>query len=148
MTTLAQTVAGTTLKISAGVPATQDGAGFAALSYTAVAEITDIGSLGKDYTLVTHNPIGDRKTYKFKGSYNNGSLSLKLAKAITDAGQVLLLAASNSDAYYSFQITTQDSRDMYFQGTVMSFMTQVGSVNSILGAEVKVEIVSDIFETA
>ena len=150
MTTKAQTVAGTTISISASLPATYDSTGFAALSYTALGEVTDIGSLGKDYTLVTHNPVGDRKTYKFKGSYNNGSLSLKLAKttlASTDAGQTLATTASGSDASYSFKITLQDASDMFFTGKVMSFMTSIGGVNSILGADIKVEIDSDIVET-
>lgn len=67
MTTLAQTSAGTTLKISASLPATYDSAGFSILSYTTVAEITDMGEFGKEFNLVTHNPVNDRKTYKFKG---------------------------------------------------------------------------------
>lgn len=148
MTTLAQSVAGSTFKISATLPATYDAAGFGAVSYTAVAEITDMGSLGKDYTKITHNPVGDRKTYKFKGSYDSGNITLKLAKALADAGQALMLTASNSDADYSFQITLQDGRDMYFAGKVFSFVTNIGSVNQILGADVKVEITSDIVETA
>lgn len=147
MTTLAITVAGSTLSISASLPATYDAAGFAALSYTAVAEVTDIGELGKDFTLVTHNPLADRKTYKFKGSYNSGSLQIQLAKALSDTGQTILLAASNSDNDYSFHILLQDSSDMYFTGKVMSLMTKIGSVNNILAATAKVEIVSDIIET-
>jgi hypothetical protein len=148
MATLAQTVAGSSLKISASLPATYDSAGFSALTYTSVAEVTDIGSLGKEYTLVTHNPVGDRKTYKFKGSYNNGALALKLAKAITDPGQILLTSANDSDASFSFLITTQDGRKMYFTGKVLSYVTNIGTVNNILGADVKVEIDSDIIETA
>lgn len=150
MTTKAQTVAGTTIGISASLPATYDSTGFAALSYTAIGEVTDIGTFGRDYTLVTHNSIADRKTYKFKGSYNNGSLALKLAKATlasTDAGQTLANTASGSDASYSFKITAQDASDAYFTGKIMSFMTNTGSVNSILGAEIKIEIDSDIVET-
>lgn len=151
MTTKAQSVAGTSISVSAGVPATQDVTGFAALSYSLVNEVTDIGTLGKDFTLITHNPIGDRKTYKFKGSYNNGTLDLKLAKITlvqTDAGQGLMTTASGSDADYAFKLTLQDGSKMYFQGKVMSFMTAIGSVNSILGGECKLEIVSDIFESA
>lgn len=58
MPSLAQSVAGSTLKISAALPATYDAAGFTALSYTAVSEITDMGSLGKDFSLISHNPVG------------------------------------------------------------------------------------------
>jgi hypothetical protein len=147
MATQAQTVAGSSLKISAAKPATYDAAGFGALAFTTVGEVTDIGSLGKEYTLVTHNPVGDRKTYKFRGSYNNGALALKLAKALSDAGQAMLLAASESDTSYSFCITLQDGKKMYFTGMTMSFITNIGTVNNILGADVKVEIDSDIVQT-
>jgi len=151
MTTKAQTVAGTSIAISASLPATYDNSGFSALTYTTLGEVTDIGTFGKDYTLVTHNPLNDRKTYKFRGSYNNGSLSVKLAKATlvsTDAGQVIALAASNSDSSYSFRVTNQDGSKAYFTAKTMSFMTNVGSINSILGAEIKLELDSDITENA
>lgn len=150
MTTIAQSVAGTTLRISASLPATYDSAGFTALSYTLVSEITDMGDLGKEYTLITHNPVNDRKTYKFKGSYNNGSLALKLARATlvtTDAGQTIVIAAAASDADYSFKITFQDGGDLFFTGKILSFKTMIGSVNNILQADCKVEITSDILET-
>lgn len=150
MTTIAQSVAGTTLRISASLPATYDSAGFSALSYTLVSEITDMGDLGKEYTLITHNPVNDRKTYKFKGSYNNGSLALKLARATlvtTDAGQTIMIASAASDASYSYKITFQDGGDLYFTGKTLSFKTMIGSVNNILQAEAKIEVDSDITET-
>lgn len=150
MTTVAQTVAGTKLYISAGLPATYDAAGFGALTYTVVAEVIDIGEIGKTYDLVAHTPIGDRKKYKLKGGYDSGQLPLQLAKATlanSDAGQALLLAASNSDADYSFKITFQDLTDSFFTGKTMSFKTKIGSLNSLLGATANVELTSDIVET-
>ncbi len=150
MTTKAQTVAGTTIAISATLPTTYDAAGFAVPVYSVIGEITDIGTFGKDYTLVTHNSLADRKTYKFRGSYNNGSLSMKLARATlanADAGQTIAIAALASDASYSFKIENQDLSNDYFTGKVMSFMTTIGSVNSIMAAECKVEIDSDIVST-
>lgn len=153
MATSAQTVAGSVLSVSAALPATYDAAGFAALTYSAVGEVTDIGTFGKDFTLVTHNPIGDRKTYKFRGSYNNGTLDLKLAKITvlnTDAGQAALTTALNDplDKSVSLRITVQDGSKQYFTGKVMSFTTSIGSVNSILAGECKIEIDSDVVETS
>lgn len=148
MTTLAISAAGATLSISVTLPATYDAAGFAAVSYTSIAEITDIGELGKKYTLVTHAPVGDRKLYKFKGGYDNGQLQIQLAKATSNAGQTILLAAAGSDASYSFRITMQDATDMYFTGKAMSFVSKVGGVNNIYGATVEVQLDSDIVETA
>lgn len=153
MATSAQTVAGSVLSVSAALPATYDAAGFAALTYSAVGEVTDIGTFGKDFTLVTHNPIGDRKTYKFRGSYNNGTLDLKLAKITvlnTDAGQAALTTALNDplDKSVSLRIALQDGSKQYFTGKVMSFTTSIGSVNSILAGECKIEIDSDVVEAA
>lgn len=153
MATSAQTVAGSVLSVSAALPATYDAAGFAALTYSAVGEVTDIGTFGKDFTLVTHNPIGDRKTYKFRGSYNNGTLDLKLAKITvlnTDAGQAALTTALNDplDKSVSLRIALQDGSKQYFTGKVMSFTTSIGSVNSILAGECKIEIDSDVVETS
>lgn len=147
-TSLASTVAGTVLKVSAAAPATYDATGFAAVVYSTVGEITDMGSLGKTYTVINHNPVNTRSTYKYKGSYDNGSLQLKLAKAVTDVGQVVLKASLNSDADYTFQIVFPDASKMYFVGKVSAFTTMIGTVNNILGADAKVEVSGDIIESA
>lgn len=151
MTTIAQSVAGSTLKVSASLPATYDSAGFAALTYTTVAEVTDLGSgLGKKYDMIEHRPVNDRKKYKFKGGYDNGSLAIKLASATataTDAGQTLMIAASNSDADYSFKITVQDGSDYYFTAKCMNFTTDFGTLNNILAANAELQVTSDIVQT-
>lgn len=148
MASNAFTSAGTTIAISASLPATYDAAGFSAVGmvYTAIGEITDAGEYGKEYNLVTHNPLADRKTYKRKGSYNNGSMTLQMGRVPDDAGQVLLLAAQDSNASYSFKITLQDGTVNYFTGQVMSYRTSIGSVDQITSASVTVEVDSDIVE--
>jgi hypothetical protein len=146
MASNAFTSAGTTIAISAALPATYNSTGFAALTYTSIGEITDAGEFGKEYNLVTHNPLADRKTYKRKGSYNNGSMTLQMGRVPDDAGQVLLLAAQDSDDSYSFKITLQDGTVNYFTGQVMSYRTSIGSVDTITSASVTVEVDSDIVE--
>ena len=146
MASNAFTSAGTTIAISAALPATYNSTGFAALTYTTIGEITDAGEFGKEYNLVTHNPLADRKTYKRKGSYNNGSMTLQMGRVPDDAGQVLLLAAQDSDDSYSFKITLQDGTVNYFTGQVMSYRTSIGSVDQITSASVTVEVDSDIVE--
>ena len=86
----AYTAAGTTLGISASLPASFDAAGFNAVTHTTIGEITDIGgTIGRVYNLVTHNPIGSRATVKKKGSYNSGSVTVAVALDTADAGQVI-----------------------------------------------------------
>jgi hypothetical protein len=146
MASNAFTSAGTTVAISASLPATYDAAGFGALTFTTIGEITDAGEYGKEYNLVTHNPLADRKTYKRKGSYNNGSMTLQMGRVPDDAGQVLLLSAQDSDNSYSFEVTLQDGTINYFTGQVMSYRTSIGSVDQITSASVTVEVDSDIVE--
>jgi len=134
------TSAGTTLKISANAPATFNVAGYSALTYTAVGEITDLGEFGREFTLVTHNPVGSRGTQKFKGSFNEGTMNLSLGLDTDDAGQVLMKAASLADTAYSFEVTTQNGDTYYFQAMVMSFKVGVGSVDSITTATCTLEL--------
>jgi len=134
------TSAGSILRISAGVPATFNAAGYQALAYTTVGEITDFGEFGREYNLVTHNPVGNRSTQKFKASFNEGALTLQLGLDTDDAGQILCKTALNSDANFAFLLQTQNNDRYYFQAQVMSFKVGVGSVDQITGATIMVEI--------
>lgn len=135
--------AGTTIKISAAAPATFDSTGYAALTLTTIGEVTDLGEFGREYALITHNPIGSRGTVKLKGSFNEGAISMQLGLDTDDAGQVLAKTASMSDADYSFCITTQNGDKYYFQAKVMSFKVGVGSVDSVTSATISVELTTN-----
>lgn len=109
-----QSVAGTAIKISAGVPATFDSAGYSALTYTTVGEITDLGEFGRVYNVIKHNYIGFARTSKRKGSYGRGALNLKLALDSGDAGQDPVQGGNAaSDANYAVLITAQGG-DKYY----------------------------------
>jgi hypothetical protein len=139
-----QTTAGTIIAVDNALPATYDQAGFEALSYDTVGEIIEIGEFGKEYALVTLNTLEDRKTQKFKGSYNNGSIGLQLAIDTADTGQTTMKALRDLDTSGSFKVTYQDSTVDYFTGKVMSYKKNVGASDSILSASVTVEIDSDV----
>lgn len=145
-TSKAFTSAGTKLSVSANAPATYDATGFAALTFTEVGEVTNMGAFGKTYNLVTHNPLGDRKTVKRKGSYNEGELALQMARVPSDAGQTILTAGLVSDSSYSFKVVLQDLTTLYFSAQIMSYTTNVGSVDQITQADVSVQIDNSIVE--
>lgn len=141
------TSAGTTLKISSALPATFDAAGYTAVTtWVEVGEITDMGEFGREYNLVSHNPIGDRRTVKRKGSYNDGTMSLQLARVPSDLGQAKLIEARDSDNSYAIVVTLQNGTKLYTTVQVMSYTTNVGNVDQILGANVALEIDRDIVE--
>ena len=135
-----ETVAGTTIGISAGVPATFNAAGYLALTYSTIGEITDGGSHGRVYAEVTHMPIGNRGTQKFKGSFNEGNKTLQLAINGSDAGQTLLRSAVLSDNPYAFKVTYQGGAIDYFQARAMSFSKATAGVDSILTATVELSL--------
>lgn len=143
-----QTSAGLVVAISAGLPATNDAAGFAALTYSTVSGVSSVSAFGKTYNEVTFNPLNDRKTLKFKGSYDNGTISMEVAVDDADAGQVIVRSALDSDNNYSFKLTRQDGSVRYFFGRVMSFPENPGSVDSMYMATCDVSINSDVVKVA
>lgn len=140
-----QTAAGASLAISStsGAPATFDEAGYAALTYTTVGEITNIGEFSKEFALVTHQPLATRGVKKGKGSFNNGTLNPAMALDPDDAGQVLFSTALESDESWAFRITLQDGTEYYMMGKVMSFRPNIGGVDDVVTASPTVEVDSD-----
>lgn len=136
------TTAGTTIAVSASTPATFDSAGYAALSYTTVGEVSDLGEFGREYNEVTFNPIGTRATRKYKGSFNEGTMTLQVGLDTDDAGQDLLYTASGSDSDYSFKVTAQNGDVYYFQAKVMGFKRSFGGVDQITSATINLSITS------
>jgi hypothetical protein len=97
------TAAGTTLYIgtTATDPLTD--------TFTVVGQVSNIPEFGRIYNEVKFNPLSTRGTLKVKGSYDDGSLPVELAKDSADPGQVLLLAASNTDFDYNFKVVANDA---------------------------------------
>jgi hypothetical protein len=135
-----QTAAGATLAISNSIPAAFTSVGYAALTYTEVGEITNIGEFGKEFALVTHLPLSRRGVAKRKGSFNNGTLTPTMALDPDNAGQVLFAAALQSDAPSSFKITLQDGTIYYLMGLVMMYKPNVGTTDDVVTASATVEV--------
>ncbi len=134
------TAAGASLAISAALPATFDAAGYGALAPVVVGEITNIGEFGKEFALVTHNPLATRGTKKAKGSYNNGTLNPTMALDNDDAGQEDMRDAQESDDPVAFVITLDNGDKYFFEGLVMSFKPNVGGVDDVVTATSSIEI--------
>jgi hypothetical protein len=140
------TIAGSSLAISAGLPVTNDAAGFAAVTPTPVVigEITSFGARGRTYTIVPHLPLSERRAKKAKGSYDEGDPSYSLAIDKADAGQVIAEAALLSDNNYTFKETDQAGNVFWFVGKVTSFQRAGGDVNTIDAASLVVAIDGDV----
>ena len=135
-----RTSAGAVISLTSGVPSTFDSTGYLALTYTTLGEAVDIGELGRVYTVVTHNPVGNRSTQKLKGSFDEGKLVRSVGLDEADAGQILAQAALLLDNLYAFKIVLQSTKILYFQGLVSGFKKQIGTVNKITTAALTVDI--------
>ena len=134
------TSAGTTIAISAAAPATYNKAGYEALTYTAIGEVTDLGDIpDRLYELVTHQPIATRGMQKAKGGYNLGSQTIVYALDPNDAGQTLVNAAVNSDAAYSVRIAHPTLGTIYARALIMGGPKNYGTVSSVAGKSVTLE---------
>ena len=128
-----QTAAGSTLAISVAAPATQDAAGFAALTFTNIGQVEKIGTFGASSAEVTFNPLNGVKQ-TFKGSVDYGKLQPSMALDSSDAGQAILRTSSDdrSQKLYSFKVTLQDGSKFYCQGRTFGMPRNVDGVDSMV----------------
>lgn len=127
------TVASTTVSIASAAPATFTAAGYLALTWVPIGELTDIGTvLGREYNTSTHSPIGSAQTVEKKASYKLGNADFTCGWLEGDAGQVMLTAAASSNAIYSFKVIKQDGTIRYFTAQVMKFIENLGTVDNVV----------------
>ena len=132
--TVINSLAGATLSISASLPATYDAAGYAATTvvFTAVGEVENFGNHGVTATVTEFTPVDTSTVAKVKGSKNYGTMSLTIGDIPGNAGQVIMRAASESNAHYSVKITYQDTSVHYMDVLVSKYENQNGTVNDVL----------------
>ncbi len=95
--TTVSTNIGTTIGIVAAAPATFDAAGYAALTFVLIGEITDLGDLGREFEKLVHAPMATGGKVKKKGGFDEGSVELKLGRNTDDAGQIVGTLSSGED---------------------------------------------------
>lgn len=138
---------GTTLGVSATLPATETEAGYAALTFLTIGELTQIPEYGPEHAVVTHAPLATGVTAKYHGALNNGSVTLPMGHDVTDTGQTALKTALASKARIAFEVTYADGAIEYFSGKVMSFRRSA-DISQVVGASAMVEIETNIIEVA
>lgn len=127
------TSAGTKLYISAGAPATQDAAGYAALAWTLVKRVESLPAFGSTTDPVSFQPLDGPEEIN-KGAVKNGQMQVMLAFDEVDAGQTLLrtAAAPGNNALYSFKVLYPTGAIRYFQARVLGAPEEVGGANNVL----------------
>lgn len=121
---------------------------------TEIGLIESVGELGRVFEAVPFQAVADGRTYKLKGGFNDGQLTLTVGQDLSDAGQLALkgYAEATNQNTYPFKVTltgADASYDtIYFGAKVMSFRTTLGSANTVIRATVTLEINTPIYTGA
>lgn len=117
--------------------------------YVEVGEIANMGEFGRVYNLITSEALGDRKTRKYKGTYNDGQLALTLNYDSEDQGQQDLEDAVDDDDSYQFKVVLNDARGALttpttytFEAIVMSYTANIGGTQNVTQSSCTLEIQS------
>lgn len=149
MAALIHTAAGTKFSLSLPAPATFDAVGYAALTYTEVKEVTNIPDFGPTTNVVSYNPLATPITKKLKGSTNMGSGSLEFAALSTDAGQILVKAASAYNApEYSIKVEEQDGAISYYRAVFVSYSKKIGTIDNVVMISAGLELTTAVIDVA
>lgn len=124
---------GTTIAVSASLPATYDAAGYSAvgMTYTPIGDVDDHGSHGVSANIVKFTPVDTATVNKAKGTKDYGTKTVRVANVAGDAGQVILKAASESTAHYSFKVTYADGEIHYLDAIVSKYEYNDGTVDNV-----------------
>jgi hypothetical protein len=134
---------GTELHVAVAEPATYDAAGFAALSYTEVGEVSNIPPFGGTAQIAEFIPIKTGIVNKRKGSINYGQANINLANVISDDGQEIMrdgFDGTNRDEVHSIKLYHADIGTVYFTAMIASWVYNFGDANTINQAESVLEL--------
>jgi hypothetical protein len=127
------TVANSSLWVAAASPLTFDAAGFLALTWVKVGEVTDIGTvMGREYNTSSHAPIDTALQVEKKASYKLGNAEFKCGWDESDAGQVIVQAASLNTTIPSFKVLKSNGAIRYFTAQVSKFIEELGTVDNVV----------------
>lgn len=138
-------------------PATFDATGYAALSYTQIGSIENLGAFGDEASEVTFDDLADGRTKKLKGQRNAGTMQLVLGLDDDDTGQGLLDTAEADDsvANYHFKVEFPNKLSSggtnalrYFSAKVMSVREEVNTANNVVKKNVSLGINTKIVKVA
>lgn len=134
------TSAGTTFGVSAAAPATYNEAGYEALTFTDVGEVSDLGDLpARVYEIVSWRNIANRGESKAKGGYTLGSQTITVGIDPDDAGQTLIDTLTNSDDPASIKFAHPQLGTIYGRALVMGGPRNYGDVNTIATRQITLE---------
>lgn len=125
---------GTTLAIATGIPATNDEAGFEALTWAAIGGLVSVGEIGDEHETINVPDLTTGRIRVMKGAAVGTSVSIALREIVGNAGQAAAKAAAEAlGAEYSFRITEPGGAVQYIAGVAHSWKRTERSTGSYAG---------------
>lgn len=127
------TISGSHLYISANLPLTYDAAGYADtdIIWTEIGQVENYGNHGVSATIVEFTDAATAAVAKLKGSKNYGTMAMTVGSIPSDAGQVIVEAAAESNNHYSIKMVYPDNEIHYMDVLVAKSENQDGAVNDV-----------------
>jgi len=138
------TIAGGSIFVSASLPATYNKAGYEALVYTEVGGAADLPALGGSANVVSYDLLSTGFTTKKKGQKQFGSATFNYASVPSDAGQVIMTAATLSQNSYSFKVVYNNGATDYVTAIVMGAPKNNGTADTVQAHTASLEYTSDV----
>lgn len=127
--------AGSSIYISAAMPATHDATGFAALTWTEIGNLIDAGSgFGKQTNTTNFEPLAKKEIEQIPTNFTSGSPQITYAYDLdgTDSGQAIMVAAAESEDYHSIKLVLSNGDVVYCKARVMGTPLNVGTVGNLV----------------
>ena len=131
----------TKLYIASGKPATEDQAGYEALTWTRVVKPLSIPERGDSTEDVSVNSLDDGRVEHFNGVVDGGVLDVPFVTVEGDAGQAILLASTGGNTTYSFKEESPDATvDTYYFGRISAPMITEATPNGWEGFTTQIRV--------
>lgn len=128
---------------------------YAGDTWTAIANIMDVGEAGSEAEIVVGKFVDADYVRKLKGSRDNGTMELVVARDSADTGYAALVAAEQTSFAYNFKIELNDkpaagaspkNSIFYFSALVASRKNSFNDADSIVQTTFSLAISGAILE--
>jgi len=126
--------------VSIAAPATEDQAGYEALTYTQVGGVKSRPEVGDNAADITESVLGEGRVCHRFGAKDGGFIELPVQVRAGDAGQALLLSNHGTNANLSFYLQLADGHKAYFTGVLGSMRRSEATTESIMGMVFQIAI--------
>lgn len=127
--------------IASGKPATEDKAGYEALSWTQIAKPINLPERGDTQEDVSENALDTGRTEHFNGVVDGGNLTVPFIWVEGDAGQAILTGQTGGNDTYSFrEVEPDDDTAHAYYGRISSVRWREASGNSFKGFTIDVRV--------